>query len=107
MSTFASDKITLYTSSWCGHSMSVEGFLDRNDIPVEKINIDKDAESRERLIHLNGGYASVPTLIFPDGTKLTEPSIGQIRTKLAMEAPPGLMDRIRGLLGQEDEQNSL
>ncbi len=96
------EQITLYTSNWCAHSMSVEGFLDKNEVTVNKINIDGDQEARERLIEINGGYASVPTLIFPDGSKLTEPSFGQLRDKLNMEPPPGMVDRIRGLIGRDD-----
>jgi len=85
--------------------MSVEGFLNRNDIPVEKINIDGDQEARQDLIEINGGYASVPTLVFPDGSKLTEPSFSQIRQKLELESPPGLVNKIRGLLGQQNDAN--
>jgi mycoredoxin len=88
--------ITLYTSNWCAHAMSVEGFLQKYNVPVNMINIDGNREARERLIEINGGYASVPTLIFPDGSKLTEPSFGQLREKLAIKPPSGIVDRIRG-----------
>jgi len=99
------EKITLYTSRWCGHSRSVEGFLKRNKFDVNNINIDGDDEARQRLIELNSGYASVPTLLFPDGSKLTEPTLFQIREKLGMDQPPGLADRVRSLLGRnKDEQ---
>ena len=96
------ETITLYTSNWCAHAMSVEGFLQKNDITVNMINIDGNPEARERLIENNGGYASVPTLIFPDGTKLTEPSFGQLREKLELAPPPGVVDRIRTLIGRDD-----
>ena len=92
-------------SRWCAHSMSVERFLDRNDVVVEKINIDGDSEAREVLIRLNEGYASVPTLLFPDGTKLTEPSYSQIRKKLEMEPPPGLVDRIKSVFGRGESDD--
>lgn len=88
--------ITLYTSNWCAHAMSVEGFLEKYNISVNTINIDGNREARERLIEINGGYASVPTLIFPDGSKLTEPSFGQLREKLSIKPPAGIIDRIRG-----------
>jgi mycoredoxin len=94
--------ITLYTSNWCAHAISVEGFLEKYSIPVRMINIDGDREARAKLIEINGGYASVPTLIFPDGSKLTEPSFGELREKLDIEPPPGIVDRIRGLVGREE-----
>lgn len=99
MSDSSTDKITLYVSGWCAHSRSVEGFLDRNDIAVEKIKIDGDQQARADLIEINDGYASVPTLVFPDGSKLTEPSMTQLRAKLGLESEAGLVDRIRGILG--------
>ncbi len=95
--TTPNDPITLYTSNFCGHSRVVERFITQNEIPVEIIRIDGDMEARQRLIEINNGYASVPTLIFPDGTHLTEPSIGQIRAKLGMENP-GLVDRIKKMI---------
>ena len=98
------EKITLYTSRWCGHSRSVEGFLKRNDIDVDIINIDGDDEARQHLIELNGGYASVPTLLFPDGSKLTEPTLYQIREQLGLEHPPGLTDRVRALLSRSKDK---
>ena len=93
--------ITLYTSNWCAHAMSVEGFLEKYDISVNMINIDRDREARERLIEINGGYASVPTLIFPDGSKLTEPSFGELREKLSIEPSPSVVERIKGLIGRD------
>lgn len=109
MNDSSTDKITLFTSKWCAHSLSVERFLDNNDISVQKINIDGDSESRQRLIEINGGYASVPTLIFPDGTKLIEPSLSQLRNKLQLQRSPSIVGKIRSLLfqrGQTDEPSS-
>lgn len=93
--------ITLYTSNWCAHALSVVGFLEKYKVPVNLINIDGDREARNRLIEINGGYASVPTLVFPDGSKLTEPSFGELREKLSIEPPPGIVDRIRGWVGRD------
>lgn len=98
-------QITLYTSKWCAHSRSVERFLVKNQIDVEKISIDGDNQARQRLIEMNSGYASVPTLIFDDGTKLIEPSFSELRRKLGLQQPPGLVDRVRGLLNRNQESS--
>ncbi|MDX1616167.1 MAG: glutaredoxin domain-containing protein [Candidatus Promineifilaceae bacterium] len=100
MSDAETGTIKLYTSRWCAHALSVEGFLERNHITVQRIDIDRDPADRQRLIEINGGYASVPTLIFPDGSKLTEPSLSELRQKLKLEAPPGLLDRLRRVAGR-------
>lgn len=93
------EPIVMYTSGFCFHSRSVERFFKTQNIPVELINIDGNREAREKLMAMNRGYASVPTLLFPDGTQLTEPSIGEIKSKLGIEAP-GLIDRLKGVVGK-------
>lgn len=94
-----SEPIVVYTSTFCPHSWSVERFLKSNDIPIKLINIDKDPEARQEVMALNRGFASVPTLIFPDGSQLTEPSFGQIKAKLGMQSP-GLIERFNKLFGK-------
>ena len=106
MENSSGEKITLYTSTWCVHALTVEGFLKRNSISVNRIVIDGDDEARQELININGGYASVPTLVFPDGTKLTEPSLGQLRQKLGLKSSPGLTARLRSFLGRSSENVS-
>ena len=79
--------IALYTSRFCGHSLAVERFMKKYQIPFDQINIDGDTAARERVKAINNGYASVPTLIFPDGSTLTEPSFRQLRAKLGLDSP--------------------
>ncbi|MGD8583851.1 MAG: glutaredoxin family protein [Chloroflexota bacterium] len=98
MSDPSTENIKLYVSSWCAHSRSIERFLDRNNVTVHKITVDGDDEARAELVALNNGYASVPTLVFADGTVLTEPTLDQLRRKMGLEQSSGLMGRIRGIL---------
>ncbi|HFQ94367.1 MAG TPA: glutaredoxin family protein [Anaerolineae bacterium] len=92
------DSIILYASDYCSHSWAVKSFLAEYDVPVTIVNIDDDPQAREQLKAINRGYASVPTLVFPDGRQLTEPSIRQVRAELNLESP-GLIDRALGFLG--------
>jgi mycoredoxin len=91
------ESVTVYTSSYCLHSRSVVRFLKKNDIPAEIISIDGDREAKELVMSINNGYASVPTVIFPDGTHLTEPSYKQLREKLDLEKPT-LSQRLKALI---------
>lgn len=79
--------IILYTSRFCGHSLAVERFMKKHAISVNQINIDGDIAAREKVKSINNGNASVPTLIFPDGTTLTEPSFRQLRAQLDIDKP--------------------
>ncbi len=94
-----SEKITVYTSSYCLHSRAVVRFLNKNNIPAEIISIDGDPEAREKVKSLNQGYASVPTLVFPDGTQLTEPSTSRLRAKLNLKQP-SLTEKLKGAIGK-------
>jgi len=76
------DSIILYTSQYCGHSQQVERFLLEQDVDINIVTIDDDSEARETVKDINNGYASVPTIIFPDGSTLTEPSINELKRKL-------------------------
>ena len=75
-------KIIFYGTNWCPDCLRAKRILEREEIEFQEINveIDKDAEARVR--QLNNGNRSVPTIIFPDGTQLTEPSGSELREKL-------------------------
>ncbi len=94
-----SESIVIYTSRFCLHSRMVQRFFQGQNFPVEFISIDGNQDARERVMALNRGYASVPTLLFPDGTQLTEPSMGEIKSKLGID-DPGVVDRLKGILGK-------
>jgi mycoredoxin len=97
-----SEKVVVYTSTYCLHSRSVVRLLKKNNIEAEIISIDGDAEARAKVMSLNNGNASVPTLVFPDGTLLTEPSSSQLRAKFDLPHL-SLSERLKGILGNDDQ----
>lgn len=102
MNTSNPEPIIMYKSTTCPHSWSVERWLKSNHIATTFINIDKDPGARAVVQSLNNGYASVPTLIFPDGTQLTEPSFRQLRNQLGIKTPT-LSQRVKGLFGRSSQ----
>jgi mycoredoxin len=48
--------------------------LDSREIAYEYINIDLAPEAAELVQRINGGFRTVPTILFPDGRVLVEPS---------------------------------
>ncbi|MCI0396563.1 MAG: glutaredoxin family protein [Chloroflexi bacterium] len=105
MSEENSEEIILYTSDWCAQATAVERFLEEHQVPVRVINISGNPEAQEELVALNDGHASVPTLLFPDGDKLVEPSFGELREKLALGPLPGFLEQLRSLLGRNDDES--
>lgn len=75
-------KIILYGHATCPSLPPTKAMLDRSGAPYEYINIRRDEEARDRVRTINNGYESVPTLVFPDGSTLTEPSSVALKRKL-------------------------
>ncbi len=76
------NKIILYGRPACAMVPSVQNTLKRAGVVYEYVDIYNVLEARERVREINHGYESVPTLAFPDGSTLTEPSMGQLQAKL-------------------------
>jgi mycoredoxin len=81
-------KLKLFTSPTCPLSNAVEQFVRDYEVPAQIVNIDQAPGAREELAALNGGYPNVPTVILPDGTRLVEPSVRQLRELLAIPPDP-------------------
>jgi mycoredoxin len=77
-------KIILYGTSWCGGSRRAKLVLERLGIPYQWVDIDQDEQAGRLVESLNGGFRSVPTLVWPDGSKLTEPSEDELKKKLGV-----------------------
>ena len=78
-------QLVVYGTLWCGDCRRARAFLDAHAIPYRWIDVDADAEAEALVIKLNGGFRSVPTLVFPDGSILVEPSTLQLTRKFGLE----------------------
>ncbi len=74
--------IILYGTPWCGDCKRSRMFLDQNDVNYEYVDISENQEAAEKVEKINGGLRSVPTILFPDGTVLTEPPNHELQTAL-------------------------
>ena len=77
------DKVKLYGTTWCGDTRRAREYLEINKVPFDWIDIDEDQAAAEIVKQINRGYKSVPTLVFPDGSTLTEPSLFTLKEKIA------------------------
>lgn len=75
-------KTILYGHSGCPSVPLARTILEKAGVEFEYINIRADETGRLQVREINHGYESVPTLVFPDGTTLTEPSHKVLRDKL-------------------------
>lgn len=82
------NKIIMYSTSWCPDCHRAKYLLDENGI--DYINIDVEADEAALLFvkQLNAGRRVVPTIIFPDGLVLVEPSNAALAAKLNVADGP-------------------
>jgi mycoredoxin len=76
--------LTMYSTSWCGYCRRLKTQLDREGIGYTEVNIEQDPESAAFVERVNNGNQTVPTVLFPDGSALTNPSLAQVKAKLAV-----------------------
>jgi len=73
----------MYSTSWCGYCKRLKSQLAELGISFEEINIEEVAGTAEIVERVNGGNQTVPTLVFSDGSAMTNPSAKQVQEKLA------------------------
>jgi len=78
-----SQRVTMYTTQWCGFCRRLKGQLVREGIEVAEVDIERDPAAADYVMSVNGGNQTVPTIVFPDGSALTNPSAAQVRERLA------------------------
>jgi mycoredoxin len=76
------DVIILYGHPTCPNLGPVKGLLAQTKVKFEYIDIHQDSAAATRVRAINNGHESVPTLVFPDGSTLTEPTVGELQSKL-------------------------
>ena len=75
--------ITVYGTSWCGDCRRALRVLDQYNANYHYVNIEHDDTARSYVEQVNRGYQSVPTILFPDGSVMVEPSSAALAEKLA------------------------
>lgn len=80
--------LTMYSTPWCGYCHRLKSQLDREGIAYEVIDIEGDEDAAVYVMTVNGGNQTVPTIRFPDGSALTNPTIAQVKAQLATQTDP-------------------
>lgn len=76
------DAIVVYGTAWCGDCRRAKKLLERRGIDYAWVDVEEQKGAKEEMLRLNGGDRRVPTLLFPDGSMLVEPSNVELGAKL-------------------------
>ncbi len=74
-------QIVVYSVKWCPDCKRAKAFLAQNQISHLNIDVDENPQAAEFVRRLNNGFRSVPTILFPDGSKMVEPSSDELKAK--------------------------
>jgi mycoredoxin len=76
------DELVMFTTTWCGYCVRLKRFFEREDIPFREVNIEEDEDAATFVMSVNGGNRTVPTVRFPSGAALTNPSPAEVLAEL-------------------------
>jgi mycoredoxin len=74
---------TMYSTPWCGYCHRLKSQLDREGIAYDVVDIEEFPEAAAIVEAVNHGNQTVPTLVYSDGSAQTNPSVIQVKDKLA------------------------
>jgi mycoredoxin len=76
-------RLTMYTTTWCGYCVRLTHGLERAGIDFDEVNIEQDPTAEQFVLSVNGGNATVPTLLLPNGEVMTNPPLPALLAAVA------------------------
>jgi len=77
--------VKVYGAPWCPDCRRSKQFLGEMRVPYEWVDIDQDETGRAFVREKNNGKQIIPTIMFPDGSFLVEPSNDELARKLGVQ----------------------
>jgi mycoredoxin len=75
--------LTMYTTNWCAFCRRLKSQLAAEGIDIAEVNIEEEPAAADYVMSINGGFQTVPTVVFPDGSTMTNPSLADVKQRLS------------------------
>jgi mycoredoxin len=75
--------LTMYTTNWCAFCRRLKSQLAAEGIDMAEVNIEEEPAAADYVMSVNGGFQTVPTVVFPDGSTMTNPSLADVKQRLS------------------------
>ena len=75
--------VLMYSTTWCGYCRRLRTQLDSEGIGYTVVDIEQHPPAAAYVEQVNGGNQTVPTVVYPDGSAATNPSLVQVKQALA------------------------
>ena len=82
------NSITMYGTSWCQDCKQAKKFFGEHRVAYNFVDVDQDTDGLQIVERTNAGKRIIPTIFFPDGTVLVEPSNAELAAKLGLQTRP-------------------
>ena len=76
------DGVVVYGADWCGDCVRSKALLERTGVNYTWIDTDATEGAVDLIMAANDGRRSIPVIVLPDGSHLTEPSDPDLRAAL-------------------------
>ncbi len=77
--------IIVYSTTWCPDCHRAKRFLGEQRIAYVNVDIEQDSKAMAYVKQINNGMRIIPTIVFPDGDILVEPSNAALAAKLGLQ----------------------
>lgn len=74
--------VTMFSTTWCGYCRRLKSQMDVAGVSYSEVNIEEHPDAAAFVEQVNGGNQTVPTVLFPDGSAATNPSLAQVQERL-------------------------
>lgn len=76
--------LTMFTTTWCGYCRRLKSQLEAAGIAYSEVDVEQVPDAAAFVESVNDGNRTVPTVVFPDGSAVTNPSLAQVRERLGV-----------------------
>lgn len=78
----AAGTVTMFTTTWCGYCRRLKAQLADAGVTYQEVDVEEHPDAAALVEQVNGGNRTVPTVLFPDGSAATNPSLRQVTDRL-------------------------
>ncbi len=74
--------IVMYGAEWCADCRRSKRLLDERSVEYTYVDLEQETQAIDEVLQRNDGRRIIPTIVFPDGTHLAEPTADELAAKL-------------------------
>ena len=76
-------EVTMYSTTWCGYCRRLKLQMEQAGIAYREVDIERDPDAARFVEGVNGGNQTVPVVRFPDDSTATNPTLAEVKARLA------------------------